>query len=136
MKHLTDYDVAIGLARRAHALATTDPEVNFTLGMIYARLGDVANADIYLSTAREHGKERYLVQLQMAYARYTATWRNMIPASQKLLDKVDELLDASTIGEPYLNSHHRHNDEIERLRRKAHRAMRKQSKPQTRKPGK
>lgn len=134
MKHLSDFPVAEGLARRAYALANADPDVNFTLGMIYARQGDVSNADQYLSNARDHDKERYLVQLQMAYARYTAIWMKRIPASEAELQKINELLDASTIGEPYLHSHHRHNDEINRLRVKAHRAVQKDSKTRTKRP--
>lgn len=125
MKHLSDFSTAESLARRAYALANADPDVNFTLGMIFARQGNVPSADQYLSNAKNCGKERYLVQLQMAYARYTAIWMKKTPSSNEELQKINELLDASMIGEPYLHSHHRHNDEINRLRLKAHRAIKK-----------
>lgn len=131
MKHLGNFAVAEGLARRAYSLARTDPDVNFTLGMIYARQGNVIEADKFLSNAKDCGKERYLIQLQIAYAHYTAIWKKIIPASETEQKKIDRLLDASKIGEPTLNIHYRHNDEVDRLRVKVIRAIRTELKTQS-----
>lgn len=119
MKHLGDHPVAESLAKRAWDLENKDIDVNFTLGMVYARQGEVENAEKYLSLARKYGKERHLVQLQIAHSRYTAMWKKKIPASEFELNKINRLLDDSIIGSPKTNQHNRHNEEVKRLRIKS-----------------
>ncbi|SPA38613.1 hypothetical protein CBM2606_A150098 [Cupriavidus taiwanensis] len=125
MKYLREMDVAENLAKHAFSLAPTDHEVNFTLGMIYARKGDVANADKHLNLARAGGKERNLILLQMAHARYTCAWKTGELDGECGIGKINDLLSASKIGAPQSKGHHRHNDEIESLRAKVRNVFRK-----------
>ncbi|RQU20017.1 ATP-binding protein [Burkholderia cenocepacia] len=118
MKRLRNLEVAEKLGRHAISLAPSDQEVNFTLGMIFARAGNVIEADKYLNSAKEHGKERHLVLLQMAHARYTKAWRDGVFDGECDKNKIGDLLSASKIGAPRSKEHQRHNEEIENLRAK------------------
>lgn len=125
MKHLRDLDVAERLAKHAYSLAPTDKEVNFTLGMILARKGDIESSDKHLASSREYGKERYLVALQMTYSRYTCAWKTATYDGECSKEKINDLLSTSKIGTPRTKSHQRHNDEIESLRAKVKNVFRK-----------
>ncbi|AXK67561.1 AAA family ATPase [Burkholderia sp. IDO3] len=125
MKCLRNLEVAENLGKHAASLVPSDPEVNFTLGMIFARTGNVAEADNYLNIAKENGKERYLILLQMAHARYTRAWKESIFDGECDKAKIGDLLSASKIGAPRTRAHHRHNEEVETLRIKVKNLYRK-----------
>lgn len=125
MKNLRELDVAEKLAMHAFSLAPTDLEVSFTLGMIFARKGEVGDADKYLNISRTNGKERNLVLLQMAHARYTCAWKNGTLDGECGFAKINDLLSASKIGAPQTRVHNRHNDEIESLRAKVKNVFRR-----------
>lgn len=115
MKMLRDLDGAENLARHAVTLEKDDPEVNFTMGLILTRQGRVKDADHYLGIAKRRGKEKYLVNLQMAYARYTALWKKMIMSDEVVRLETEALLEAAIIGEPKTTEQFRHNYEVKAL---------------------
>lgn len=115
MKMLRDFGGAESLSRHAVTLEKDDPEVNFTMGLILTRQGRVKDADHYLNIAKRRGKEKYLVNLQMAYARYTALWKKLIASDAAVRLETESLLDAALIGEPRSNDQFRHNHEVKAL---------------------
>lgn len=118
MKYLRDLTAAEGIASHGYSLAPKDPELNFTLGMIYARQGNVQMADQHLDTASQNGKERYLVQLQKAHARYTSVWKTNNIAGENSRERIDTLIREAKVGVPKTKVHQRHNDESDSLRSK------------------
>lgn len=94
--------------------------------MVIAQLGGfVGDADKYLNISRTNGKERNLVLLQMAHARYTCAWKNGTLDGECGFAKINDLLSASKIGAPQTRVHNRHNDEIESLRAKVKNVFRR-----------
>jgi hypothetical protein len=115
MKMLRELEGAETLSRHAVTLEKDDAEVNFTMGLILARQGRAKDADHYLNVAKRKGKEKYLVNLQMAYARYTALWKKLIPSDDVIRLESEALLDSAVIGEPKNNDQFRHNYEVRAL---------------------
>ena len=65
---LRKFDLALEKAKKAELLLPEDQEVQFTKGMIEARIGLVGDALASLENAEKRGKAKHLCDLQRAYA--------------------------------------------------------------------
>lgn len=75
---------AVLIARKATELDKESADALFTLGMVYARRGDIDWADEWLGKAQEKGKSRRLVAMQKARARIERAANCKIGSGERL----------------------------------------------------
>ncbi len=114
MMKLRDFDEAERISREACRLDPKSSEALFTLGMVNARRGRIAEADRALMAAGKLGKASHLVALQRARARVAAL-RSSAADSERLLSEGLALVNEaeSRRGTDYW---HKHIDECKRVR--------------------